>query len=191
MLDAGLNTYEALQALKEVLESEQKKLVYDAKSLMHELDKLSITLNNVYFDALIVDYLLNAVSPSKNLEELVNERLNNKAADAFSLFLLCAPMLEEMDRLSLSSLYWDIELPLMHVLYDMEKTGFRVDVNTLNELSNLFGEQRRELEKKIIELAGVEFNILSPKQLGMVLFEKLKLPPGKKNTQGIRPLPIY
>lgn len=184
LLDAGLNTYEALQALKEVLESEQKKLVYDAKSLMHELDKLSITLNNVYFDAMIVDYLLNAVSPSKNLEELVNERLNNKAADAFSLFLLCAPMLEEMDRLSLSSLYWDIELPLMHVLYDMEKTGFRVDVNTLNELSNLFGEQRRELEKKIIELAGVEFNILSPKQLGMVLFEKLKLPPGKKNTQG-------
>lgn len=184
LLDAGMNISEALLLLKEVFESEQKKLVYDAKSLMHELSRLDITLSNVYFDAMIVDYLLNAVSPSKNLSELVNERLSGTNADAFALLLLYEPMCSEMNRQQLSDLYHNIELPLMHVLYDMEKTGFKVDVDALYELSNLFGDKRKELEEKIIELAGEEFNILSPKQLGVVLFEKLKLPPGKKNTQG-------
>lgn len=81
-------------------------------------------------------------------------------------------------------LFKDIEMPLARVLASMERTGVRVHRDTLQEYSETLGIRMKELEKSIYEKAGEEFNILSPKQLGVILFEKMNLPGGKKTKTG-------
>lgn len=81
-------------------------------------------------------------------------------------------------------LYKDVELPLIGVLADMEKEGFFVDKNILEELGKEFNSRIQNLADCIFKLAGEEFNLNSPKQLGTVLFEKLQLPPIKKTKTG-------
>jgi len=90
-------------------------------------------------------------------------------------------MLAERDLTALT-LY--IEMPLIRILYEMEKTGISINSKVLNDLSVDFTRRIKETELKIFDLAGEEFNINSPKQLGEVLFEKLKLPSGKKGKTG-------
>ncbi len=89
----------------------------------------------------------------------------------------------QMDSLGLRTLYRDIELPLIPVLIDMERNGIRVDPNTLQSLSIEMEKQIGGLTRRIYEVAGVEFNINSPKQLGEVLFERLNLPMLKKTRK--------
>jgi len=81
-------------------------------------------------------------------------------------------------------LFHDIEMPLARVLSSMERTGVRVRPETLSEYSETLGVRMKELESSIYDKAGEEFNILSPKQLGVILFEKLNLPGGKKTKTG-------
>lgn len=97
----------------------------------------------------------------------------------------CAGLI--IDRLkneNMYELYEQIEMPLIFVLYDMEKYGIKVDKHALNEYSILLGKKIELLEKQIYEEAGHEFNINSPKQLGVVLFEELGMPNGKKTKSG-------
>lgn len=91
---------------------------------------------------------------------------------------------EKVESLGMGRLYREIEMPLSYVLYMMEKEGVLVDENALRKFSQELSVQISELEKKIYELSGEEFNINSPKQLGEILFEKLKLPYGKKTKTG-------
>ena len=84
----------------------------------------------------------------------------------------------------LEKLYREVELPLAPVMAYMEHAGFTLDVEYLKEMGKVLSEREKELEEKIIELAGEEFNIKSPKQLGPILFEKLGLPAGKKTKSG-------
>ena len=81
-------------------------------------------------------------------------------------------------------LYETIEMPLIFVLYDMQKFGIRVDKEALSDYSKVLVEKINVLEKEIYEEAGEEFNINSPKQLGVILFEKLGMPNGKKTKSG-------
>ncbi len=81
-------------------------------------------------------------------------------------------------------LYYHLELPVAYILADMEFTGVKVDRQSLKDMENDFNVTIKQLEKEIHELAGMEFNIASPKQLGEVLFEKLQLPNGKKTKTG-------
>lgn len=90
-------------------------------------------------------------------------------------------MLAENDQLSL---YYDVELPLAKVLYDMETAGFRVDETIIKELNDKYKVMLAEISEKIYALAGEVFNINSPKQLGRILFEKLNLYHGKKKKDG-------
>ena len=83
-----------------------------------------------------------------------------------------------------SLLYRDLELPLTGVLADMEETGVRVDREVLADLSRRFSSELESLQAEIHRLAGTEFNVLSPKQLAHVLFEKHRLPAGRKNKTG-------
>ncbi len=92
--------------------------------------------------------------------------------------------LERLKKDSLNTLYEKIELPLSVVLADMENTGIRTDSQILKKLSSDFSENIDNLQKRIYEQAGEEFNINSPKQMGAILFEKLKLPYGKKTKTG-------
>ena len=93
-------------------------------------------------------------------------------------------LIKEVSDLGMLKLYKKIEMPLSFVLYDMEREGVLVDRNALKEYSAELKKGIEKLEKKIYEEAGEEFNINSPKQLGEVLFEKLKLPGGKKTKSG-------
>lgn len=83
----------------------------------------------------------------------------------------------------LEKLFDEVENPLIRVLTDMEFEGVRIDINSLAELSVLLERESKEIEKQVYELAGVRFNLASPKQLGEVLFEKLKLDPKAKKTK--------
>jgi DNA polymerase-1 len=134
---------------------------------------------------MIADYLLHAIHPAATLKTLCAERLGEQSDNsAASLFLLYDIMEQDIREQGLSDLYRNIELPLIRVLFDMERLGFMVDTGMLCELSVKFGERIAELGCEIYKLAGTEFNILSTRQLGTVLFEKLGLPPLKKTKSG-------
>lgn len=93
-------------------------------------------------------------------------------------------LLEELKKTQMVDLYFDMELPLTKVLYDMEREGILVRADELKEYGDILAVKIEEVQGKILEQSGVEFNINSPKQLGEVLFEKLGLPGGKKTKSG-------
>lgn len=93
-------------------------------------------------------------------------------------------ILSELENENMRSLFEEIEMPLLFVLYSMEREGVRVDKDGLAEYGKMLGERIEILEKEIYSEAGEEFNINSPKQLGVILFEKMKMPNGKKTKSG-------
>ena len=159
-------------------------LAFDTKRLRHLLDKFSIQLNASVFDAMIADYLLDATRPATSFAMLAERICPNQKPNVAMLFSMRESMLRELDAANMTKLYTDMELPLACVLYQMEHEGFRVDRGILKQLQAQFNEQSESLAKSIYETTGVTFNILSPKQLGEVLFEKLGLPTGRKNKSG-------
>jgi DNA polymerase-1 len=88
-----------------------------------------------------------------------------------------------LEKKKLGKLFLDVEIPLIHVLASMEFTGVKIDPDTLSVLSKEMEEEINKLQKIIYDLAGVEFNIASPKQLGDILFETLKLDDKPKKTK--------
>lgn len=185
LLEPGLEANEVFAALKPLFEEEKPALLlYDAKKWMHTLHAYSTNVNGLSFDAMIADYLLNATRPAASFEAIVQERLPEAKVDACALMRLSADMRAELAAQELEPLYEDVELPLISVLYDMEETGFNIDIPVLHELEGKFGARINELAAEIYELAGEEFNILSTKQLGAVLFDKLGLPAQKKTKTG-------
>ena len=159
-------------------------LAFDTKRLRHLLDNFSIQLNASVFDAMIADYLLDATRPATSFAMLAERICPNQKPNVAMLFSMRESMLRELDAANMTKLYTDMELPLACVLYQMEHEGFRVDRGILKQLQAQFNEQSESLAKSIYETTGETFNILSPKQLGEVLFEKLGLPTGRKNKSG-------
>lgn len=173
------------QALKPCLENPAVMLLcFDSKHLRHMAARHTIDLRCQVFDAMIADYLLNAIRPSGSLRVLCQQRLSAERADAAALFTLHEPMLKGLADLAMQSLYTDMELPLSEVLYDMEREGFLVDETILRELQSQFGARASVLAEAIYRHAGREFNILSPKQLGEILFNELGLKGQRKTKTG-------
>ena len=123
--------------------------------------------------------------PQKSMREVPVEEVCPYAAEDADITLRLAhvfrPMLEAEGA---TRLFEEIEMPLMPVLADMERAGVRIDTEALRQGSQLLGEQLVALEQEIYELAGREFNINSPKQVGEILFDHLKLLPNAKKTKG-------
>ena len=123
--------------------------------------------------------------PQKSMREVPVEEVCPYAAEDADITLRLAhvfrPMLEVEGA---TRLFEEIEMPLMPVLADMERAGVRIDTEALRQGSQLLGEQLVALEQEIYELAGREFNINSPKQVGEILFDHLKLLPNAKKTKG-------
>lgn len=164
------------------------------------------------FDVLIAAYLLNPLKSDYQIEDISNEHLGNALASYGQLFgkkkvpeafaeqrddfvrHLCGcakvlseskPVLEEkLKKTEQFSLFREIEMPLSKVLYHMEQEGVLVKPQELKEYGDALAGRITELEQSICEKAGVQFNINSPKQLGEVLFETMKLPGGKKTKTG-------
>ncbi len=185
LLEQGLGAAEVWQIVRPLLEAEKpKKLLFDAKRWMHMLAVEEITLQGLEFDAMIVDYLLNATRPTPSLAALAQERLGAQSASASALIRLYGPMMEQMNADGLIQLYDTVERPLIGVLFRMEHQGFYVDPGVLKDLNTQFTARIDELAGQIYEQAGENFNILSTKQLGAILFEKLGLPAQRKTKTG-------
>lgn len=172
-------------ALKPIFEDNAcEVLAFDTKRLRHLLAKFSIPLVASVFDAMIADYLLDATRPATSFVQLSERICPDQKPNAAMLFSMRESMLKELDEANMTRLYTEMELPLAEVLFEMEQEGFRVDRGILKQLQAQFNAQSESLAKEIYESTGETFNILSPKQLGEVLFEKLGLPTGRKNKSG-------
>lgn len=162
----------------------QKVLTFDKKALLHAWREDGIESSPVVFDAMIADYLLSSNHPIDSYAALCFERMNSKTPSAGFLFPLQEEMMAELDAKGMRFLYDEVEMPLADVLFSMESAGFALDRSVLSELHESFSQRQSELAEQIYAEAGERFNILSTKQLGVILFEKLGLPPQKKNKTG-------
>ena len=154
---------------------------------------------NTYFDATIAAYLLNPLKGEYPYDDIAKDYLGMLVPSekelkddickltcykAYIAWKAKAELLEALKEQGMDKLFFEMEMPLVFVLYDMEKEGICMDAKALKEYGSKLEGSIVELEKKIHEAAGEEFNINSPKQLGVILFEKLGLPNGKKTKTG-------
>lgn len=180
LFDCAMDARDVVDKLKPILKHADI-LTYDGKALLHCCNDDNI---NIEFDAMIADYLLHSNRPSADYSALSQNEFGSSEANAAHLFALRAGLVPQMEHNGLISLYRDMELPLMHVLYNMERTGVSIDTEVLASIHADFYGQMQELSKWIYELADEQFNILSTKQLAHILFEKLGLPPQRKTKSG-------
>ena len=174
--------------------------------------RAGIELNGVWCDTMIASYLLNPLRSSQGLDSLALEFLDHRmisygevtgsgreqknfaqvevekastysCEDADAAFLLHRLFLPRLKESGMERLFFDLEMPLVKILAEMELAGVKLDIPLLRKLSDGFGEQLAALELEIFRLAGGEFNINSPKQLGETLFVRMGLQTGKK-TRG-------
>ena len=120
----------------------------------------------------------------KNMRDLLPEQIYEYAAEDADITLQLKNKLEpELKKYGAEDLFYNIEMPLMPVLAEMEMNGVRIDTDSLKETSGVLTSRMKEIESRIYELAGMEFNIASPKQVGEVLFDKLKIVEKAKKTK--------
>jgi DNA polymerase-1 len=187
LLGDGIDYHKALNILKPFFESEEiKKLVHDAKSWILELAKEGIAIKGISFDTMIGAYLLDPTKSKYEPDRLLYDYtgIDTSIIDGADLLLLAEAILSKLKELDMEDLYYKIEHPLIEVLADMELTGFKLDRERLRELDLYFTKEQSRLTDEITSLAGQDFNLNSPKQLGEILFEKLGLPVQKKTKTG-------
>jgi len=202
-----------ISKLKPILEDPNIcKIGQNVKYDLQVFKRYGIELKGVSFDTMIASYIINPLT-KHGLDDMSLEFLNHKmipieeligkgkdqrtmdeveverasvysCEDADITLQLKNLMHPKLIEYSLETVFHDIELPLIPVLADMETIGVKVDTEWLKELSNRLAKQLDGLTSEIYNLAGEEFNINSTQQLGKILFEKLKLPTGKKTKTG-------
>ena len=178
---------------------EANNLKFDVKIVAYLLNPTisKYTLEGIannYLGIDITEYLeKNNIKEEKgqiNLFDSVQENINNKYEEhknsiyAYVIYKLYEELTNKLKEVNELELFNDIEMPLVKVLADMQYTGMHVDKNELISYGNVLKEQIASLTKEIYNLAETEFNINSPKQLGEILFDNLKLPYAKKNKNG-------
>ena len=197
-----------------LVSTEIKKFGYNLKDDYIALRPYDIKLENMYFDITIAEYLIDSASSTsyecsaiamkyltrkikskedllgkgakaKKFEDLDIEELSKYIAQIVNVVKLSSEKMEKsLNESDMDSLFYEVEMPLVEVLGEMEFVGIEVDREMLNELGTEFKEIISKLEAEIYEMAGESFNINSPKQLGVILFEKLELPVIKKTKTG-------
>ncbi len=178
------------ELIKKIFESDNEKLCFEGKEAYKFAFLNGCELLNVKFICDLAGYLLNSQASDYSVENLCSvykvtyRRDMEKYADISSLKSLCIRLKAEIELKEMKSLLYDVEQPLCEVLASMECAGVKVDKGGVEEFGTGLKEQINELEKGIYKLAGKEFNISSPKQLGIVLFEDLSLPHKKKTKSG-------
>jgi DNA polymerase-1 len=157
------------------------KVFHNAKCAHIVLRRQGLSLQGVKWDTFLMSYLVYPNRSNHNFEEIAFALLEktpsaepgHRCAITRELFAALEPKLQE---LQLEKVYREIELPLAEVLAEMEWNGIRIDSAALRRMSKEFERKINDLTQKIYELAGAEFNLNSPRQLGEILFEKLNLP---------------
>ncbi|MGD9157624.1 MAG: DNA polymerase I, partial [Desulfobacteraceae bacterium] len=203
----------ALEFLRDVLEDEKvlkigQNIKYDAIILKNN----GIDLKGIYFDTMVASYVINPGLRQHNLDYLAQHYLNHKmisyhdvvgkgkaeinfsgvtvenameySCEDADITLKIKSILENQLTVDKNQdLFHNLEMKLLPVLMDMELSGIKIDVPFFREMSGSFTKRIRELEKRIFEEAGTDFNLNSPQQLGYILFEKLELPVQKKTAK--------
>ncbi|MEK6692852.1 MAG: DNA polymerase I [Nitrospirota bacterium] len=203
-----------LERLRPVLEDEGiKKIGQNIKYEVVILRNNSINLRGIGFDTMIASYLLNPIKPAHNLENIALDYLDYKiltyeevvgkgkkqigfeevavdtatkysCEDADITLRLKGMLLPLINEKGLNTLFYDVEMPLLEVLAEIEMNGFRIDKKLFHEMSIELEGQLNTIIERVYFLAGEEFNINSPKQLSEILFKKLGLKPLKKTKTG-------
>ena len=178
--------FSLLQHFKDVLEEAKiEKYGHDLKYQFIVLKRQGLSPKGFDFDTRVAAYLLNPSQAKYLVEDLAAKFISQPCSSLVEcIYVLKTALEEELKRLDLYQLFKEMEMPLVEVLAEMEMTGVSIDQEYLAQLSGQLNKELETLEKNIYELAGETFNINSPKQLGVILFEKLSLPTGKKTKTG-------
>lgn len=191
------------EKIKELASVRKAAVTMDLKKNLDVLQKICVP---EYFDMNVAAYLMNPLKDTYNYDDIARDYLNlsipsekelakgtkgdiskeirTAALNVYVSYMGYERLVDSLKREGMLRLYQDIELPLTVVLFDMEQYGMKVDKESLTEYGERLRVRILELEKSICELAGCEFNINSPKQLGEVLFEKMGMKGGKKTKTG-------
>lgn len=167
-------------------------VMFDLKAALKDIQ---IKETGNCFDAAVAAYLLDPLRNHYTYEDVARERLNllidEKAEEyvkicyeAYTAYAASFILWDRLKECGMDRLFTEIEMPLVFTLYDMEQKGVRVEAEALKFYGSQLGGKITELEKEIYAEAGETFNINSPKQLGVVLFENMKIPGGKKTKTG-------
>ena len=166
------------ELLQQLLTADSTKLCFDLKALKYSLERIGLAIGGDIFDTQLAHYLLDAEmrhTADSVCSNLLGFVPGDAAALAAALWQLYPLMTARMRDAGLELLYHDVELPLVDVLMDMEREGVRIDTAALKDYSRQLGAEQATIEQQIYELAGTRFNIGSTKQLGEVLYERLKV----------------
>ena len=181
-----------LNELEMLAEKTDRFVVFDLKA---QMEFLKIQRKDNCFDATVAAYLLNPLKSDYTYEDVAREQLDliledktdltTKACyEAYTAYASSVKLEKRLKEDGLWSLFEEIEMPLVFTLYDMEKIGLKVEAEALKLYGDQLGDKIVELEKEIYKDANETFNINSPKQLGVVLFENMKIPGGRKTKTG-------
>ncbi|MBE5742390.1 MAG: DNA polymerase I [Clostridiales bacterium] len=183
--DDGLDYTETVTLLKPLFESDKYSLItFAKKALMTKLDKFDVQLTSYTDDVCLQKYLADFSGREETATEVIEQYSFPQDLPAYSLYKINEILNEKLREEEMTDLYKNLELPLTDVLFQMEKDGFKVDVKTLDETTLKYEKLIDGLLDKIHSIAGEDLNPNSPKQLGIVLFEKLGLKSGKKTKNG-------
>lgn len=178
--------------LSDVARSVGRFVMFDLKKY---LPVLGAVCQKNCFDATVAAYLLNPLKNDYTYEDVAREQLglmiDDKADEwtkscyeAYTAYAASENLMEKLKEEQMDRLFLEIEMPLVFTLFDMEQAGVRIEAEELKKYGEQLGEQIVQLESEIYEMAGENFNINSPKQLGVILFEKLQMPHAKKTKTG-------
>lgn len=181
--------------LKKLADVAEKAETYAMFHLKESMEQVTIRNQANCFDVSVAAYLLNPLKNNYTWEDVAREHLglmidekidqDMKACyESYVNYASVEVLRQKLRDTKMDTLFRDIEMPLVFTLFDMEQNGIRVEADALKQYGNQLAGKIAELEKEIYEEAGETFNINSPKQLGVVLFENMKLPGGRKTKTG-------
>ena len=204
---------EVIYKLKPLLENPSIMIIgHNLKYDLQILKKYNINIKENVFDTMLAHYLINPESSHKldvlsenylnhkciPIEDIIGKRgVNQKkmtdldpkdiyvyaCEDADITFRLKNIFEQELKKNNLTKLFYDLEIPLMFVLCEIENNGVKIDSDFLSNMSTLLTKKINETQKSIHKIAGEDFNVASPKQLGVILFDKLKIDDNPKKTK--------
>lgn len=185
LLDDGFNLSDVVYGIKNLFTKGKRIIAYDKKELRHTLARFDTDVTVPCEDVSIIKYLTDYTGKAEKLNEVLLSYGYDEKTPATGLFAAYNKLKEKLATEEVKDLYEKVELPLSDVLFDMENAGFKVDATALFAIGKKYEKIASDLEAEIRTLTDEPtLNVNSPKQLGEVLFEKLKIGKAKKTKTG-------
>lgn len=182
LLDAGFYENELTPLLQAIFSGERRVICYSVKEMMHRLKSFGVAFTAPYEDVSVLKCISDGLANTDSMSYYLAQNALPERNTAYGLAHLWKRYLRPLTAEE-RDLYERVELPLVRVLYSMEDVGVCVNEEVLAELSVRYQKEIEDVKRRIYELAGEEFNINSTQQLGVVLFEKLKIADGVKKNK--------